>query len=316
MELKIDSNLKTLEVYAIEKEIPQLAVGSKQKKLMVYSFKNPVLLTDNARIAKLPALIRDAVIKLYEFPDRVVTYDGVSIYWSPVLYPGVWAPSIDTIVFAKAIRDYLITTSAFKKIYSILEIGTGSGFLSKYVMVKKKMLGSEIRLAHLTDINKDAIKSAIDNIEEIRGNTLVYYTHTQKNARLRIAQNYDLVIANPPYIPRQEARKNNPYEGLFLYKEVIRNASAMLRSDSIFITNISSLSKSFVKPYLDKVFKLKTIIKKRIPLKIPAVTAGLSREGNDWVRYLKSKNVLEEDKTERSGYRYWHTIEIVAGKLK
>ncbi|MDA2922743.1 methyltransferase, partial [Patescibacteria group bacterium AH-259-L07] len=309
-------NLKTLEVYATSKEVPQLAVGSKQKELMIYKFKNPVLLTDNARIARLPALKRDAVIKLYEFPDRTVEYDGVSIHWSPILYPGVWAPSIDTIIFANAIRNHLIKTRDLKKIRSFLEIGTGSGFLSKYLLAKKKSLGNEMRLAHLTDINKDAIKSALDNIASIGGSTLIYYTHTQKNARLSVSAQYDLVIANPPYIPRSKAHKNNPYEGLFLYEEIIRNANKLFHAESIFMTNLSSLSKSFIKPRLENVFNLKTITKSRIPLKIPAITAGLSKESRDWIRYLKSKNILEEDKSERSGYRYWHTIEIVAGKKR
>ena len=316
MKLKIDPNLNFLDIYAVGTEVPQLGVGLKQKELKIHRFEAPVLLTDNARISKLPSLKRDAVLKLNEFPDRVVEYDGVSVHWSPVHYPGVWCPSIDTILFAKGIREALVKTRILKKINNFLEIGTGSGFLSKYLLIKKKDLGEGTQSARLTDINRDALRCAKDNIANIKGKTKVFYTLAKNAGKLEIPGKYDLVITNPPYIPRSNARKNNPYEGLMLYRELVLKIRKILKPDGVFMTNFSSLSRSIVRPELDKIFNLKTVAKMRIPLKIPVVTAGFSPESRKWINYLKKKRFLEEDKGEKSGYRYWHTIEIVVGNLR
>ena len=316
MKLKISPDLGVLKMYATGDEVSRIAINNFAQELFVGELKNPLLLTDIVKIAKLPSVRRDAIMKLYEFPDRTVEYDGVDVHWSPILYPNVWSPSIDTVLFAKAIRGQLVKTKLLKRINNFLEIGTGSGFLSKYILQKRKELGGKIAIAHLTDINKDAIKCAMDNIEPVRDGTLIYYTHTQPDAHLRVERKYDLVVANPPYIPRPNARKNNPYEGLLLYEEMIRNAPKMLHPKSVFITILSSLSKSFIKPELDKVFRLRVAAHLRVPLKIPVITAGLSRQSRKWVAYLKAQKLVEEDKSGRSGYRYWHTIEVVIGKLK
>lgn len=316
MKITVSQNLNKLTISALSSEASFVATGAPAEELEIAQIADPVLLTDTARISKLPSFQRDAIMKLYEFPERVVRYDGVSARWSPITYPGVWAPSIDTVLFAKAVRDFLVKSGRIKIIASCLEIGTGSGFLGKYVLEKKKSSGQELELLHLTDINKDAIKCAMDNIEEVRGKTLMYYTHTRRDAKLAVDRKYDLVIANPPYIPRPSAKKNNPYEGLTVYEEIVRNAEKMLRSDSIFMTMLSSTSKNFIKPELDKVFNLKTITRLRVPLKIPIVTAGFSSQSRSWMSYLVKNKFIEEDRTEKSGYRYWQTIEVVAGKLK
>lgn len=316
MKIIVTPDLRRLSIFALSEEAGSVAVDAPAEELEIARMKNPVLLTDVARIAKLPSLKRDAVMKLYEFPDREVSYDGVSVRWSPLAYPRVWAPSIDTVIFAKAIREFLLKTGRIKSIGSCLEIGTGSGFLGKYVLEKKKESGSYLGLIHLTDINKDAIKCAMDNIEPVRGKTLMYYTHTRRDARLSVDRKYDLVIANPPYIPRPGAGKNNPYEGLLVYEEIIRNAKKMLNPESFFMTMLSSTSRNFIKPELDKVLALKTIVKLKVPLKIPIVTAGFSKQSRSWMAYLVKNKFIYEDRLEKSGYRYWQTIEVVAGKLK
>lgn len=316
MKITVSPDLHKLIISALPEEAPFVATGAPAKELAVAEILNPVLLTDIAKISGLSSVRRDAVMKLYEFPDREISYDNVSVRWSPIVYPRVWAPSIDTVLFAKAIRDFLVKTGRLNQAGSCLEIGTGSGFLGKYILEKKKKSGKELELLHLTDINKDAIKCAMDNIEAARGKTLMYYTHTRPDAKLSVDRQYDLVIANPPYIPRPSAKKNNPYEGLMVYEEIIRNAGKMLRPDSMFMTMISSTSRNFIKPELDKVFKLKTVARLRVPLKIPIVTAGFSGQSKSWMSYLKKNKFIEEDKKEISGYRYWQIIEVVAGKLK
>ena len=279
-------------------------------EFLVYKFKNVKLIKDNAAISRLPSLIRDAVIKTYEFPERVTEYDGISVVWSETKYPGVWAPSIDTVVFARALRKQLVDSKRLKNFSSLLEIGCGSGFLTKYLLAKKKGFGKAMGIAHLMDINIDAIKCSLDNLEEVKENTNIFYSHNRVGKPLKINQPYDLVICNPPYIPRPHARKNNPYEGLLLYHEIFDKSEVMLTRKSLLFTSFSSISEDITIPLLKKKFDIKIVDQMKVPLKIPQVFSGLSKESREWKAYLERRGTLEVDKTERSGYHYWETIKI------
>jgi hypothetical protein len=72
--------------------------------LAVWRCERPVLLTDTARISQLEPGLRDAVLSLYESYPWTVTYDGTSVGWSPIEYPKVWCPNIDTLFFARTLR--------------------------------------------------------------------------------------------------------------------------------------------------------------------------------------------------------------------
>ncbi len=316
MRIKVSADLRRLEYHATGPEVAHTAVGAREPELFIAAVRDPVLVTDPARLLRLPAVRRDAVMNLLRFPDVAVEYDGVTAFWSPRLYPNAWSPTIDTLLFAKAIRRELVLTRRLRRTASLLEIGTGSGFLAKYVLARKRALGPEMDVAHLTDIHKDALRCALDNLEPVRGKTLVSYTHTQADARLKVDRAYDLVIANPPYVPRPRAGRGNPYEGLFLYGEMIRGARRMLAPGGVFMTMLSSLSRGTVEPGLREVFNLREAASLRVPLKIPVVTAGLSSGGRAWVRYLKKTGCLEEDRAERSGHRFWQTLTVVVGVLR
>src|SRR3989344_2693842 len=120
MKLVLDKELKTLSLYAVGDEVEKVTGGNRgANEFLVHTFKNPRLLTDNAAIAKLPSTLRDAVVKTYEFPERVTEYDGVSVVWSETAYPGVWAPSIDTMLFARALRKALAGTRRLKNAHSL-----------------------------------------------------------------------------------------------------------------------------------------------------------------------------------------------------
>ena len=67
----------------------------------VAMFENPVLVTDNHRIAQLAPALRDTVFALFGKPVKVTEYDGTSLRFEQRLYPGVWGPSIDTLLFCK-----------------------------------------------------------------------------------------------------------------------------------------------------------------------------------------------------------------------
>lgn len=316
MKIVVDKNLKTLLVYAQGDEVPKVT-GSKNPvpDFLVYKFKNFKLIKDNVAISRLPSPIRDAVIKTYEFPLRITEYDGVSVAWSEAKYPGVWSPSIDTVVFAYSLRKSLVQPKRLINFSSMLEIGCGSGFLTKYLLVKKKELESPMEEAHLMDINADAIKCALDNFESAKDKTNILYSHNSPNHPLQINRPYDLVICNPPYLPRPGAKSDNPYEGLFLYYEIFNKASKMLSKKSVLFTSFSSLSEAITIPLFKKKFNVEIIFEMKIPLKIPQVFSGLSKESRKWVSYLERQGNLEVDAKERSGYRYWEKIKIARCNL-
>ncbi len=314
MLIKIDPNIKRVEFWAVGPEIPKVTGGKIKRadqEVLIHSFINPRLLVDNAAISCLPSVKRDIIVRLLEFPDRLVEYDGVSLAWSDAEYPNVWAPSIDTALFAKALHYLFRTSKYYQTIRSFLEIGCGSGFLSKYILAKKRDLGTAIEYAHLMDINRDALACALDNIEPIRGNTLISYSLNSPNKMIKVMQPYDLVLCNPPYIPRPHAKADNPFEGLFLYGEILKRAHEILKPGGRLITNFSSLSKKELLPVFKKIFSVKTIYRMRIPLKLPLLTAKYSDQSRKWMNYLERNQKLILDSSERSGYRYWQNIEIV-----
>lgn len=319
MKIAIDPNLKKLEFWAVGKEIPKVIGGSEKKygpETLIHTFRDPKLLVDNAAIARLSSTERDLIIRLLEFPSRTFEYDGVELTWSDVDYPNAWSPSIDTILFAKALRILLRSRHYAERVNSFLEIGCGSGFLSKYILQKKRESGAPIKFARLIDIRRDALSCAMDNIEPVRGNTLISYSLSSPNRGIRVVHPYDLVVCNPPYIPRPHARTNNPFEGLFLYGEILRRRSEMLSSDGRLIINFSSMSKEEVLPEFKKFFSLRSLFRLRVPLKIPLITARRSDESRAWTDYLEKNKKIIVDSTERSGYRYWQNIEIVECKRK
>jgi hypothetical protein len=143
MLIKISPDLKKQEIWATGANLANVLgkdrVKGKRvlsydevKRSYVCTFKNPVLLTDNYRIGKLNPTMRDTLFSLYSARPRTVEYDGVSV--TDIGYPqSVWCPSIDTILFAKALKKLFSKRKDFNK---AVEVGTGSGFLSKFVLMK------------------------------------------------------------------------------------------------------------------------------------------------------------------------------------
>lgn len=168
----------------------------------VFTFANPVLVTDNYRIGQLDHTLRDTLFALYGKPLKVTEYDGTSLRFEQRLYPGVWGPSIDTLLFCKGLRSLDLSV-----VRSAIEIGCGSGYISKYVAEHAPKLES----LTLADINPKAIECAMqqefplqpvyvpgDGLKHIQG------------------KKFDLVLCNPPYIPRPKSIDDNPYEGISL----------------------------------------------------------------------------------------------------
>jgi len=263
------------------------------EKKLVTSFTNPVLVTDNYRIGKLDPVLRDTVFALYSSPKRRVIYDSVAIDFEQRKFPTVWGPSIDTLLFCRALK-YLKIDYQLDEFTNSVEIGSGSGFISKYILEKNP----QIKKAILVDINDAAKKCANTYINDPRmsaivGNGLKYLANKK----------FDMISCNPPYIPRFTTVENNPYEGIGLLSGLISDGSESLTKNGILLVNISSLCENKeLKLIKDMNLNYEKIDQLDVPLKVFRVLNNQS-----WMDYLLSNSMKKET---HNGYHYWQTLNM------
>ena len=300
MIIKLSNGLKKQDIWANGVELASIMgkdrIGGKRvityplnKKAYVHTFKNPILMTDNCRIAKLNPALRDTLFALYSNKPRIVEYDNVSVLWDSS-HINVWCPSIDTLLYAKALRKIIKQKNNFKK---AVEIGCGSGFLSKYLLKKSRKIKSLL----IIDINPYAIKCAMDNIKDCRAS--FYAGDGLKKIR---GQKFDLIVCNPPYVPRPQSIDDNPYEGISLLNHLVHEGQKYLNKNGVIITNASSLCWDIIFKEKPKM-KMKILERMKVPLKVNNIL-----NNKNWINYLIKKGLKK--RCER-GYEYWHKINII-----
>lgn len=304
MRIEITDSLDSLEVFADPFE-QQMILGAREPVnniVSVAQFQEPVLLTDTARIGQLPGGLRDAVFALYQSYPRTVSYQGVAVTWSPTEYPRVWCPSIDTIFLAKGLSRYLNGVKNFA------EIGCGSGYLTKFAL----RFATQLEKAVATDISVEAIRCARDAIADEPNKSKVSFVMPDTNTdTLGLQGAFDLIVTNPPYIPRPNEGHDNPYEGLDVVHKLSREAKQLLNPGGQIIINLSSLAGNTPLEWFQEaglaVEPLETL---KVPLKVNPVTSGVLPESQNWLAYLAEKGLIDEDEHEENGYRYWHTLRL------
>lgn len=141
----------------------------------------------------------------------------------------------------------------------IVDLGTGSGCIA---ITLKKELNCNI---DAVDISKDALKVAKEN--SIKNNVDINFI--EGDMLKPLSKKYDVIISNPPYISYNEeiediVRNNEPHsalyaedEGLYYYKEIIKNANNYLKEKAIIAFEIGYLQgaklKEYASNYFDKV---------------------------------------------------------------
>ena len=308
MIIKFSSDLSRQEIYANADELANVMgmdrdkqgkrVYSypKEKKARVIVFKNPALVTDAYRIAGLEPTKRDTIFKLFESPIRITEYDEVVFEFEQRKYPGVWGPNIDTLLFCRALKKM-----NFSDVKTIVEIGSGSGFITKYFLEKIK--APKLKEGILVDFNTHAIRCSKDNINDSRVKFIVgngvAYTKSKK---------FDLILCNPPYVPRPKSVDDNPYEGTGLLKYLKENVIGLLNPKGRIITNISSLCEKEINGIMKKsgvsARKLDSLV---VPLKVLNIL-----NNKKWMNYLLKHGLKKQRK---NGYDYWQKITITEIKI-
>ncbi len=311
MLMKVSQNLDRQEIWAEGNELVSVLGRDRDEhgkrvwqrpyseKELVAEIIDPVLLTDIYAISKMEPTKRDTVFSLYGCYPRTVEYDGVAVWWDPGKHLNVWGPSIDTLVFANAMRTGNVLTDNVK---STVDVGCASGFLGKYAMEKCP----SIKELTLVDLNPCAIECAGDNVRKIDVNKWVRYC-LQDGRELK-GLDFDLVMCNPPYVPRPDSIDDNPYEGVGLLHDMIVNGKEYLGGNGKLIITTSSLCSKITENAVEEakgkgLASIRTIGRKRVPFKVnPVLNNG------EWVSYLRGMGLR---KTPERGYEYWHEISVM-----
>ena len=147
----------------------------------------------------------------------------------------------------------------------ILDIGTGSGCIS--CALAKKLINKNIEILAV-DKSIEALEVAIENISKLDLIRKIIIRKSDLFSKIRDFEKFDLIISNPPYIPKSQ--KNNlqkelefePYDALFtddeegveFYQKIINQAPAYLKKGGYlafevginqYKTVISMFEKSF-----------------------------------------------------------------------
>jgi hypothetical protein len=261
----------------------------KTEKARVVSFDHPVLVTDNYRIGQLPPAMRDTVFALFAQPVRTTVYDGTTMELDHRAYPGVWGPSIDTLLFCRAIRD-----DGLDKVRSVVEAGNGTGWISLYL----RDHCPNLETLSGVDLDPNAQRCAKVMVPDPRA---TFYIGDAKD--FLTGKKVDLIVCNPPYIPRPGSIDDNPYEGISLLHYLVANAPQSLTRNGRIVTNVSSLCKHiFDGAFEHAPVRARVLDQMQVPLKVYNVL-----NNPEWMQFLLGRGLT---KNPHDGYEYWHTIRI------
>ena len=153
----------------------------------------------------------------------------------------------------------------FNKKVSIVDLGTGSGCIA---IALKKELNCEV---DAVDISIDALNVARDNAK----NNNISINFILGDMLNNLDKKYDVIISNPPYIRYDEeimdiVKNNEPNialyaddNGLYFYKDIIKNAKKNLKRKSIIAFEIGMEQGNDIKEYAYRYFpKSKILIEK------------------------------------------------------
>ncbi len=212
-----------------------------------------------------------------------------------------------TLVFCKALKKEFESSDdlRFKMYNTALEVGCWSWFIGQYVWQKMVKNTQETPNITFVDINQEAENFYNDTREKT---TFPFQSEIYiQDARELLEQwrKRDLMVCNPPYIPRPNSIENNAYEWLELLTFLIENFDWFVEKDWAFITNISNLSKKIIDPILSQSWlKVETIDTIQVPLKVFNVLNNKER-----LDHLKAHHGLIEQM--HDGHQYWHELSVL-----
>jgi len=304
--LRLAEDLSNMKIYAIKKHgaIPL----SESDIVPVAQIERPTLLYPTAEISALPSEQRDIIYNLYRYGNYITEMDQVFIEWNASQDRNVWGPSIDTVYMLYALRKHGLFNENTRK---VAEIGTGNGMLAKAAVIH----APNLEQIEITDIELTALACAERNIK-VNLRDGVYLAGIHAPGLRKIDRNVDLLISNPPYVPKPKAQETNPYEGTGLIREVVAEGLSHLNPnnpEAAIMINISSLAlkdfHDFIRGRDDlRVERLESLT---VPLKI-----NWTQINPEWMDFLIKECGLELRDPSVFGYKFWHTLHIYKLSIK
>lgn len=151
--------------------------------------------------------------------------------------------------------DLIINDNSNNK--KILDIGTGSGAIS--LALSKNLKDSKIIGV---DISKNAIDLANENKIKLNINNVEF---KESDIFSNIEEKFDIIVSNPPYINKEDFEKldNKLYyepqnalyggeDGLYFYKEIIKNAKKFLNKNGKIYLEIGYDQKDSISDLLEE----------------------------------------------------------------
>ena len=147
----------------------------------------------------------------------------------------------------------------------ILDIGLGSGAIS--IALAKKLEDKEIEILGV-DISLGALEIALDNISNLNLVRKIIVRKSDLFSKVRDIEKFDLIISNPPYIPKKEKASLQkevlfePEVALFapdekgeeFYKKIIETAPKFLKKDGYLAFELGIFQSEDVSKMLEKDF--------------------------------------------------------------
>ena len=305
MIIEFDRELTRQNIYANGKELASImgmdrdGTGGRvydyplSERRFVAAIDGPVLCTDYFEIAQLGVddpVLRDTVMALYGSAFRTTIYDGTALHFEQDRFPGVWGPSIDTLFFCRGLARLDLT-----QVRTVAEIGTGSGFITKWLLQNCETVTE----ATMVDFNPRAIEAARESVTDDRARF-----HVGDGLAFLRDRRVDLVMCNPPYIPRPKSIDDNAYEGVGLLVSLIEGMADYLNPGGRLVLNLSSLADDIALAAIERVgANCRKVDELDVPLKVYNVLNNPA-----WRDFLVQHKGLEAHR--RDGYDYWHTIQL------
>ena len=149
----------------------------------------------------------------------------------------------------------------------ILDIGLGSGCIS--CALAKKLKNKNIEILGV-DISLEALEIAIENINKLDLVRKVIIRKSDLFSKIRNIEKFDLIVSNPPYIPKKEennlqkeVRDFEPKEALYaadedgieFYKKIIATAPNFLKKEGYLAFELGIEQYKKVQELMEKNFK-------------------------------------------------------------
>lgn len=303
---KVDPSLEV----QVDRELEEITYRSKMNELTV---KKPSLFWDCNR-GSLDDEKHDKTCPIHSqedgdeigrlFGEKIVAinYDGVEVLW--VDQDDFWPPSIDAFHFTQSLRNDGLCDA---NIESVLDIGTGTGFLglwlAKHNSNVKQLYMSDWLLTPLLFAGYNAWR----NIKSFSGRDVAYrllpgiYDYWSFDGESAPVTRFDVLLCNPPYLPLPNDKMgkyhSTPVTGTELLEFVIRESHRLAKTTYI---SFSDLANEDIEDCLSGDCKLEAIGEAYVPFRITDVM-----KDEEVLSFLKKRG-LEEPGNKH--HRYYHTV--------